>query len=95
VEAEGGIYAMKLGGGDFDVRRVKNYLQAMSQGAAQAINDTIRSEIADMGLDDALNQRASTSCPQAPASAPARRRGLARRLHVRPPAATAREDVDR
>jgi hypothetical protein len=30
----------------------------MSQGAAQAINDTIRSEIKDLGLDDALNQRA-------------------------------------
>lgn len=58
VEAEGGIYAMKLGGYDFDVRRVKNYLLAMAQGAAQAINDTIRSEITDMGLDDALNQRA-------------------------------------
>jgi HK97 family phage portal protein len=58
VEAEGGIYAMKLGGHDFDVRRIKNYLLAMSQGAAQAINDTIRAEVADMGLEDALNQRA-------------------------------------
>jgi len=58
VETEGSITAMRLGGHDFDVRRVKNYLLAMAQGAAQAINDTIQSEIKDMGLDGAMNQRA-------------------------------------
>jgi hypothetical protein len=57
VEKEGEIYAFKLGG-EFDMRKVQNYIRAMAEGAAEAINATIRGEIDDMGLDDALNQRA-------------------------------------
>lgn len=55
VEAEGTLYAFKLGG-QFDMRRVRNYLRAMSEGAAEAINSKIREEITDLGLDDALSK---------------------------------------
>jgi HK97 family phage portal protein len=54
VEAEGGIYALKLGGHDFDMRKVVHYLQAMAEGAASAINVTIRQEIDELGLEDAM-----------------------------------------
>jgi hypothetical protein len=54
VEREGGLYAFKLMGGDFDMRLVKNYLRAMSEGAASGINDKIREEIRQDGLEAAL-----------------------------------------
>lgn len=57
VETEAGIYAFKLGG-DFSMARVKNYLRAMAEGSAEAINATIRDEIADLGLENALAKRA-------------------------------------
>jgi HK97 family phage portal protein len=57
VAQEGEIYALKLTG-DFDMRKVQNYLHAMAEGAAEAINATIRSEIDDLGLDEALGKRA-------------------------------------
>jgi len=53
VEKEATIYAFKLGG-VFDPSRVVNYLRAMAEGAAGAINDTVRGEIADLGLDGAM-----------------------------------------
>jgi HK97 family phage portal protein len=58
VDKEGEIYAFKLGGA-FDMARVKNYLRAMAEGAAEGINAKIREEIDAMGLDGALDQRAS------------------------------------
>jgi len=58
VEKEGEIYAFKLGGGSFAMERVKNYLRAMSEGAAEGINAKIREEIETLGLDDALGRRA-------------------------------------
>jgi HK97 family phage portal protein len=58
VENEGDFYAFKLGG-SFDTRLVKNYLRAMAEGAAEAINVTIRGEIAALGLTDALANRAT------------------------------------
>jgi hypothetical protein len=55
VQAEGDAYALKLAAPRaFDMGRVQNYLLAMAEGAAGAINDTIRGEIDQMGLDDAL-----------------------------------------
>lgn len=56
VEKEGEIYAFKLAG-QFDMRRVKNYLRAMAEGAAEAINQTVRDEISELGLEDALARR--------------------------------------
>jgi len=53
VEKEGTIYAFKLAG-QFDMNRVKNYLRAMAEGAAEGINSTVRQEIDDLGLDGAL-----------------------------------------
>jgi HK97 family phage portal protein len=53
VGNEGDTYAFKLGG-SFDMAYVENYLQAMAEGAAGAINDTVRSEIKDLGMDAAL-----------------------------------------
>jgi hypothetical protein len=58
VQAEGDVYAMKLAGDAFDMGRVENYLKAMAEGAAGAINDTIQAEITDLGLDDAMNRAA-------------------------------------
>jgi hypothetical protein len=57
VELEGSLYAMKLGG-EFDTRRVVNYLRAMAEGAAEGINSTVRGEIEALGLDAALAKRA-------------------------------------
>jgi hypothetical protein len=57
VDKEGEIYAFKLGG-EFDMRKVQNYLHAMAEGAAEAINTTIRGEIEGLGLEDALGKRA-------------------------------------
>lgn len=55
VRTEGRNYAFKLGG-QFDMRKVHNYLQAMAEGAAQGINRTVRQEIDDLGLDGALSK---------------------------------------
>jgi HK97 family phage portal protein len=54
VRHEGELQALRFGGHDFDMRRVENYLRAMSDGAATAINETVRQEIKDLGLDNAL-----------------------------------------
>lgn len=56
VEKEATIYAFKLGG-VFDPGMVVHYLLAMAEGAAEAINATIRSEIESLGLDGALAKR--------------------------------------
>jgi len=56
VRTEGSIYAFKLGG-QFDMNRVRNYLAATADGFAKALNDTIRSEIAEFGVKDALALR--------------------------------------
>jgi HK97 family phage portal protein len=58
VELEGTLYAARLGGDAFDMGRVVNYLKAMAEGAAEAINAVIRGEITDLGLETALNRRA-------------------------------------
>lgn len=56
VQSEGDVYAMKLASTEnFNMAEVQHYLQAMAEGAATAINDTIRSEIESLGLDSALN----------------------------------------
>ena len=41
----------------FDMRRVENYLRAMADGTAEGINDTIRDEIDEHGLDGAWSMR--------------------------------------
>lgn len=58
VETEGEIYAFKLTGA-FRMSRVRNYLKAMADGAADAINSTIRTEVEADGVDSALEKRAS------------------------------------
>jgi hypothetical protein len=59
VEREGGVYVARLGGPDFDMRRVENYLKAMAAGAAQGINRVTRDDIRDLGLDEAFGRRGS------------------------------------
>jgi hypothetical protein len=54
VEMEGTLEAMRMGGYTFDMGRVEHYLQAMAEGAATAINDTVQQEIKDLGIDNAL-----------------------------------------
>jgi hypothetical protein len=56
VELEGELYALKLGG-VFDMRRVAKYLRAMADGTAGAINDTIRAEVLDLGVEGAMSKR--------------------------------------
>ena len=59
VQAEGDIYALKLASPEnFDMGQVQHYLRAMAEGAATAINDTIRQEIDDLGFDDAMGRAA-------------------------------------
>jgi HK97 family phage portal protein len=59
VQGEGDVYSMKLGAPhSFDMGRVRNYLKAMAEGAAGAINDTIRGDIDALGLDDAFARAA-------------------------------------
>jgi len=53
VRTEGNIYAMKLTG-VFDMGRVRNYLDAMAEGAASGINDKVREEVEELGVDAAL-----------------------------------------
>jgi hypothetical protein len=59
VETEGTIYAFKLGG-TFDMGLVANYLRAMAESAAESINAKIRQSVDDVGVEDALGQRATT-----------------------------------
>lgn len=55
VRSEGDVYAMKLGAPHaFDMAFVRDYLRAMAEGFAGALNDTIRAEISDLGLDSAM-----------------------------------------
>jgi HK97 family phage portal protein len=58
VEKEGDLYAFKFAS-EFDMRKVQNYIHAMAAGVAEAINATIRGEIDDLGLEDALGKRAA------------------------------------
>lgn len=58
VETEGTIYAAKLLG-EFDMRRVRNYLKAMAEGAAAGINDKVRQDIAQLGVDDTFANTAT------------------------------------
>jgi Xaa-Pro aminopeptidase len=57
VESEGELTAFKLAG-EFDMRKVRRYLRAMSEGAAEAINAKVREEIDDLGLEAALAKTA-------------------------------------
>jgi HK97 family phage portal protein len=59
VETEGTIYAFKLGG-TFDMGLVANYLRAMAESAAESINLKIRMMVDDVGVAEALSQRATT-----------------------------------
>jgi hypothetical protein len=59
VETEGTIYAFKLGG-TFDMGLVTNYLRAMAESAAESINAKIRMMVDDVGVVEALGQRATT-----------------------------------
>lgn len=59
VDHEGGIYALKLAApNEFDMAMTEHYLEAMAEGAALGINDTIRHEIETMGLEEAMNRAA-------------------------------------
>lgn len=56
VELEGGVTASRLGGKDFDMREVENYLSAMAEGTAEGINTATQRDIEDMGVNDALSR---------------------------------------
>lgn len=71
-EQEGGIYVARLGGEDFDMRFVENYLRAMSDGMAEAINDVTASDIDELGVDAALQRARSERAETAGAAIGAR-----------------------
>jgi HK97 family phage portal protein len=53
IAREGTLYAFKLGG-KFDTGQVENYLRAMAEGSAEAINSTIRDEVKTIGIEGAI-----------------------------------------
>jgi hypothetical protein len=53
VGAEGSLYAKRLLG-DFDRGLVVNYVRAMAEGAATAINAKARDEVSELGRDAAV-----------------------------------------
>lgn len=57
VEKEGEIYVFKLAGDAFDMAQVRNYLRAMAEGVADGITSTVKAEVEDMGLDEALARK--------------------------------------
>jgi HK97 family phage portal protein len=58
VAKEGAAYALKLAGGQFDRSQVEHYLEQTALGAAEAINTTIRREVRELGMEEAMNKRA-------------------------------------
>ncbi len=65
VEREGGIYVARLGGADFDMRLVQNYVKATAVGIAEALNKVTARDIDELGLEDGLararNERAAVA----------------------------------
>lgn len=53
VDKEGSLYAFKFGG-SFDMGLTENYLTATAEGAASAINQTVRDNIEQLGKDAAI-----------------------------------------
>ena len=64
VELEGGIYVARLGGDDFDMREVENYLKAMAEGAADGINTATQRDIADTRRGGGVRPRPLRSAPR-------------------------------
>lgn len=62
IEREGDVAGLRFGLMGFDTRQVRNYLQAMSEGIAESINDVTRGELSEAGAADvyarARNERA-------------------------------------
>lgn len=56
VELEGGIYVSRLGGDDFDMGQVENYLESQAEGAAKGINDATQADIDELGVEGAFDR---------------------------------------
>lgn len=54
VQAEGDVYAFKLVAANFEMADVQHYLRAMAEGVAGAVNETIRGDVDQRGIDDAM-----------------------------------------
>ena len=54
VQAEGDIYALRLASDNFKMAEVEHYVRAMAEGAATAINFTVRQDVKDLGLEQAV-----------------------------------------
>ena len=78
AEREGGIYVARLGGADFDIRQVENYLKAMSENAAANLNSTTQADIEDVGIDDAYARASNMRAEVAATSLGARSTVFAR-----------------
>lgn len=78
VEREGGIYTIRLGGQAFDASVVQNYLKAMADGAAEAINAVSERDAREIGVSEALKRGRTTRAPVAAASIGARATSFAR-----------------
>lgn len=72
VEVEGATYVSRLGGHDFDIRGLENYIKAMSEGIAEGVNAATQREIDRLGLEQALSDARSQRAEVAGASVGAR-----------------------
>jgi hypothetical protein len=72
VETEGGIYVARLAGGNFDMKRVRNYLAAMAAGIAEGLNSVTKADIDALGVDDAMARAMGPRADVAAASIGAR-----------------------
>jgi HK97 family phage portal protein len=65
IEREGATYVGRLGGADFDLRQVKHYIDAMSSGVAEALNEVTQRDLQDAtardAIERAMNERAEVA----------------------------------
>lgn len=78
-EREGGIYVARLAGDDFDMRLVENWVKAMSESTAEAINAATQAQIEDVGTVDAIEHAKTVRAATAAATIGARVTHFARK----------------
>jgi HK97 family phage portal protein len=78
VEREGGIYVSRLGGVDFDMRKVENYLHETAVGTAEGVNEATQRDIDEFGSEAAFDRARSVRIETAASSIGARSTMFAR-----------------
>lgn len=78
TEREGGIYAGRLGGDDFDMRQVKNYIRKTAEDVARKLNAATAADISEYGVSDAIDRARGERTIATSAALGARMTGFAR-----------------